>query len=242
MSLVRLAAVIGHHPQQRAPGLAGVLALLALLAGIVAMHSTIFDTTRPGRAEHTGARSATTDVETRAAEYSPAAGHAPHHATVPTPRITGAGSGPHHEPAGTTPSGADQPFTATIGGNHATVIAAGPHRGAATGPAGGPGAEPAMATSGDAVRPVTVTTDQLTDPEVADAECGGSGNDEHAAVRPCVFVLVALTTALTLVLLYRLGAETAPNALAATRPWRGRRERPPPWTVLSLAQLAILRI
>lgn len=71
--------------------------------------------------------------------------------------------------------------------------------------------------------------------------CGAAGCDEHAAVHACVFVLAALAIALTLVLLYRLG-DTAEADRHATRTWRGRRERPPPWTVLTLSQLAILRI
>ncbi|MFD3506061.1 hypothetical protein [Nocardia sp. NPDC058666] len=74
-----------------------------------------------------------------------------------------------------------------------------------------------------------------------DTGCGASGCEEHAAVHPCVFVLAALSIALTLVLLYRLGT-TAESTHRAPRLWRGRRERPPPWTVLTLSQLAILRI
>ncbi|MFC6014076.1 DUF6153 family protein [Nocardia lasii] len=72
-------------------------------------------------------------------------------------------------------------------------------------------------------------------------DCGDSGCGDHAAVHPCVFVLVALAIAGTLVLLYRL-ADTAAAARRGRRIWRGRRERPPPWTVLTLSQLAILRI
>ncbi|PKV79759.1 hypothetical protein ATK86_4172 [Nocardia fluminea] len=71
--------------------------------------------------------------------------------------------------------------------------------------------------------------------------CGATGCEEHAAVHGCVFVLAALAIALTLVLLYRLG-DTAEAARHTSTAWRGRRERPPPWTVLTLSQLAILRI
>ncbi|WP_410870612.1 DUF6153 family protein [Nocardia sp. A7] len=71
--------------------------------------------------------------------------------------------------------------------------------------------------------------------------CGSAGCDEHTAVHGCVFVLVALTIALSLVLLYRL-ADTAEAARRTPRIWRGGRTRPPPWTVLTLSQLAILRI
>ncbi|MFE9785229.1 hypothetical protein ACFYO7_07610 [Nocardia salmonicida] len=72
-------------------------------------------------------------------------------------------------------------------------------------------------------------------------DCGAAGCDEHAAVHACVFVLAALAVALTLVLLYRLG-DTVEAARRPSRAWRGRRTRPPPWTVLTLSQLAILRI
>lgn len=93
------------------------------------------------------------------------------------------------------------------------------------------------------VMPVAMpnTTAPAEDPH-AGSGCGSAGCDEHAAVHSCVFVLVALAAAMALVLLYRLTDDLAAIVAAAARPWRGRRERPPPWTVLSLAQLAILRI
>ncbi len=75
----------------------------------------------------------------------------------------------------------------------------------------------------------------------ADTDCGAGGCTEHAGIHGCVFVLVALAAALTLTLLYRLG-DGAATVRTALLIWRGRRERPPPWTVLSLSQLAILRI
>ncbi len=71
--------------------------------------------------------------------------------------------------------------------------------------------------------------------------CGAAGCHEHAAVHACVFVLAALAIALTLVLLYRLG-DASEATRHPSRAWRGRRTRPPPWTVLTLSQLAILRI
>ncbi|MEV0852875.1 hypothetical protein [Nocardia fluminea] len=91
------------------------------------------------------------------------------------------------------------------------------------------GAPPAAATL-----PVAAPADPHTG-------CGAAGCEEHAAVHGCVFVLAALAIALTLVLLYRL-SDTAEAARHPSRAWRGRRERPPPWTVLTLSQLAILRI
>lgn len=86
----------------------------------------------------------------------------------------------------------------------------------------------------DSTRPIAAPSDPHTG-------CGAAGCDEHTAVHACVFVLAALAIALTLVLLYRLG-DTVEAARRTPRIWRGRRMRPPPWTVLTLSQLAILRI
>lgn len=86
--------------------------------------------------------------------------------------------------------------------------------------------------------PATLPVAAPADPHTG---CGAAGCDEHAAVHACVFVLAALAITLTLVLLYRLG-DTSEAARQPSRAWRGRRERPPPWTVLTLSQLAILRI
>ncbi|MFJ2664605.1 hypothetical protein ACIO14_09660 [Nocardia fluminea] len=89
--------------------------------------------------------------------------------------------------------------------------------------------------------PSTSATLSVAAPADPHTGCGAAGCDEHAAVHACVFVLAALAIALTLVLLYRL-SDTAEAARHSSRAWRGRRERPPPWTVLTLSQLAILRI
>ncbi|MEV6660521.1 hypothetical protein [Nocardia fluminea] len=89
--------------------------------------------------------------------------------------------------------------------------------------------------------PSTAATLPVAAPADPHTGCGAAGCDEHAAVHACVFVLAALAIALTLVLLYRL-SDTAEAARHSSRAWRGRRERPPPWTVLTLSQLAILRI
>ncbi|MFE5478555.1 DUF6153 family protein [Nocardia sp. NPDC056541] len=89
--------------------------------------------------------------------------------------------------------------------------------------------------------PSTGSTLSIAAPADPHTGCGAAGCDEHSAVHACVFVLAALAIALTLVLLYRLG-DTSEAARQPSRAWRGRRERPPPWTVLTLSQLAILRI
>ncbi|MEV6214497.1 hypothetical protein [Nocardia sp. NPDC051833] len=160
-----------QHSRVRAPGIARVLALLALLAGILAMHSAVFGT---AHAAHPG--------------------------------------GTESSHLGTTPG---QEHT---GGHTADELLTAAHLAAAH-----------VALPGE-------------DKHAMGSGCGASGCDERAGIHGCVFVLAALAAALTLVLLYRLSDDGTAGGTTATRPWRGRRERPPPWTVLSLAQLAILRI
>ncbi|MFD5174725.1 DUF6153 family protein [Nocardia sp. NPDC058379] len=160
-----------QHSRVRAPGIARVLALLALLAGILAMHSAVFGT---AHAAHPGG-----------AESS-------HLGTAP---------------------GQERP-----GGHTADELLTADHLAAAH-----------VALPGE-------------DKHAMGSGCGASGCDERAGIHGCVFVLAALAAALTLVLLYRLSDDGTAGGTTATRPWRGRRERPPPWTVLSLSQLAILRI
>lgn len=64
----------------------------------------------------------------------------------------------------------------------------------------------------------------------------------HAGMHACVFVLVTLALALGLAVIAWLGADRIPSAGRLARAGLLRRTRPPPWTVLSLAELAILRI
>ncbi|AHH21349.1 hypothetical protein NONO_c65790 [Nocardia nova SH22a] len=76
-------------------------------------------------------------------------------------------------------------------------------------------------------------------PALADPGCAGCM--PHGGMHACVFVLVALALALGLTVIAWIGSERLSG------PGRGmrvgsRRDRPPPWTVLSLAELAILRI
>ncbi|MGK8555417.1 hypothetical protein [Nocardia gipuzkoensis] len=74
-------------------------------------------------------------------------------------------------------------------------------------------------------------------------DCAGDGCDRaHSGMHRCVFILVILTALVALVLLYRMAADRPGGGVARPRHWRPRRERPPPWTVLTLAELAILRI
>ncbi|PXX68690.1 hypothetical protein DFR70_102374 [Nocardia tenerifensis] len=75
------------------------------------------------------------------------------------------------------------------------------------------------------------------------AQCAGDGcGGTHGGMHGCVFVLAAAALLLGLVLLYRLPVDRPGGEAARLRRIRPRRERSPPWTVLSLAELAILRI
>lgn len=71
-----------------------------------------------------------------------------------------------------------------------------------------------------------------------DGDCG----NPHNAVHACVFVLTAAAILLGLAVLYWIGIDRVRSGSSTPR-WRKRhRERAPPWTVLSLAELSILRI
>ncbi|MEV0331772.1 hypothetical protein [Nocardia sp. NPDC050717] len=258
-----------HH--LRASGVAWALTVLVLMAGIVAMHSAVFGTAHAESAHVDHAAGATPATDTnpaaRTAETALTAESARTAESEPLPGIESmapAEHQPHSESAPQTASvrtdteptrmNAVQPahvadMTATPLEHSADLTATRlEHSADSTGTAmSGPtaasrSAEPTALTAAGVV-PVAVpsTTAPAEDPH-AGAGCGAAGCDEHAAVHSCVFVLVALAAAMALVLLYRLTDDLAAIVAAAARPWRGRRERPPPWTVLSLAQLAILRI
>ncbi|WP_157114865.1 DUF6153 family protein [Nocardia niwae] len=169
------------HRRLRAAGMARLLGVLALLAGVVAMHSVVF-----GAAGHThagphtaSAFEATSAVPERAAAARHTSGH---------------------DSAGRRAPGAFAADTAAPrGAGH------------------------------------ELTTKLL--------RCDGGGCDgAHSALHSCVFILVASLAVAALVLLYRMAADRPGGGAARPRHWRARRERPPPWTVLTLAELAILRI
>lgn len=93
----------------------------------------------------------------------------------------------------------------------------------------------------------TPATESATSPDTdrgaPGADCAGDGcGGTHGGMHGCVFILAAAALLLALVLLYRIAVERPGNAVARLRHWRPRRERSPPWTVLSLAELSILRI
>ncbi|WP_249644260.1 DUF6153 family protein [Nocardia sputi] len=75
------------------------------------------------------------------------------------------------------------------------------------------------------------------------ATASGDHGFVHRAMHGCVFILSVMAFAFGLVLLYRLLNTGLPGDQRSTSlHWRMRRERPPPWTVLSLAELSMLRI
>ncbi|MGW0245342.1 DUF6153 family protein [Nocardia goodfellowii] len=157
--------MVDQHPLLRASGATRMLAVLALLAGIVAMHAGVF--ALPSGAAHHAATSGLHDASgTNPAEHTAGRGH-------------------------------DNPLDA--------------------------GTPPQTSSAGTG--------------------CGGADCDTgHAGLHGCVFILTTLGLALMLVLLYYVAAVRADGLRALPRLWRAERERPPPWTVLFLAELSILRI
>ncbi|MEV4234848.1 MULTISPECIES: DUF6153 family protein [unclassified Nocardia] len=75
-------------------------------------------------------------------------------------------------------------------------------------------------------------------PDCTDDGCGHA----HGGMHACVFILTAAAVALMLVLLYWITLDRPGGGVSKPRQWRPIRERAPPWTVLSLAELSILRI
>jgi hypothetical protein len=65
---------------------------------------------------------------------------------------------------------------------------------------------------------------------------------EHKAMHACVFILSVISLAIGLVLLSWAGIDLRTARLPVPGHQRAHRERPPPWTMPSLAELSILRI
>lgn len=78
----------------------------------------------------------------------------------------------------------------------------------------------------------------------ADQSCQGDNcpQQQHTGLHACVFIMTAISFVAGLALLCWVGITRA--ALIAPQLCRGcrRRQRAPPWTVLSLSELSILRI
>ncbi|MBF6217123.1 hypothetical protein IU479_03250 [Nocardia abscessus] len=228
---------------RRAAGLARLLGVLALLAGVVAMHSVIFGS--GGHAHATGAHAAPASASD-AVSGGPERLGAPPAASPPRPASDHDETGPHHRdvlsPADSTSIGHDrlQPRQATRPDSSAPLRA---------------GEAPIVASDDSYAAQVTAAItgraswagtarSMVAAAHIADdSHCAGAGCDgAHSALHGCVFILVSLVALGALVLLYRMAVDRPGRGVARPRHWRPRPERPPPWTVLTRAELAILRI
>ncbi|WP_433199490.1 DUF6153 family protein [Nocardia sp. CA-107356] len=89
----------------------------------------------------------------------------------------------------------------------------------------------------------TTTMAKPADNATAGSDCTDDGcGNAHGGMHACVFILTAMALALMLVLLYWITLDRPGGGVSTPRQWRPVRERAPPWTVLSLAELSILRI
>ncbi|WP_159843087.1 hypothetical protein [Nocardia sp. CY41] len=243
------------HRRLRAAGPPRLVGLLTLLLGVVAMHSVVF-----GASEHAhiaGAHVAA-KLAFAAAPDSPGRTAAPrhvtgqeatssHHSTSPRPDSAASGhdrlrsQDPARVADGDLLRSAHTPVTAPddfFAGRAIVDKAAHAEVGralAATASRTGTPRALAAPAAHSGTAPALVTTKL--------AHCAGGGCDGgHGTLHGCVFILVALLALAALVLLYRMAVDRPGAGAARPRHWRARRERPPPWTVLTLAELAILRI
>ncbi|MTE15369.1 DUF6153 family protein [Nocardia aurantiaca] len=92
------------------------------------------------------------------------------------------------------------------------------------------------------IAPVAVAAAMGEDHGMSTPGCGGDCGDGHAGMHGCLFVLAALLFGLGLALLGWVGLGRRDAAPVKVRHPRANHARSPPWTVLSLAELAILRI
>ncbi|MGK8487187.1 hypothetical protein [Nocardia asiatica] len=208
----------------RAAGLARLLGVLALLAGVLAMHSAIFAS---GHAHATGAHPAA------ASEAVPGPGGA---------ALVAAGQASGHHETGSRHREAAPPVSDSASGGHDR------HHSQQRRPEAFRTADaPIVAADMSAAAQVVASTSPLsmaaTARSIEEPPCAGGGCDGmHSALHGCVFILVAFVAMAALVLLYRMAVDRPGNGVARPRHWRPRPERPPPWTVLTRAELAILRI
>jgi Family of unknown function (DUF6153) len=79
--------------------------------------------------------------------------------------------------------------------------------------------------------------------EPADAPCEGDGcGQQHTGLHACVFIMTALSVLAGLALLCWVGLSRMMLIAPQLRHRCRRRQRAPPWTVLSLHELSILRV
>lgn len=82
--------------------------------------------------------------------------------------------------------------------------------------------------------------DAQADP--APAPCDDGCGHQHTGLHGCVFVMTATAIIVGLAMLWWIGPRSALLIAAKVRRSHRRRQRAPPWTVLSLHQLSILRV
>lgn len=76
-----------------------------------------------------------------------------------------------------------------------------------------------------------------------DTSCGDDGcGSRHGGMHGCVFIMTAISVIAGLALLCWVGVGRVTAFVAALCHHRRRRQRAPPWTVLSLFELSILRV
>jgi hypothetical protein len=79
--------------------------------------------------------------------------------------------------------------------------------------------------------------------EPADMPCDTDGClPQHAGMHGCMFVMTAVSFITGLAVLYWIGVGRVTLIVSQLRHQCRRRERAPPWTVLSLSELSILRV
>ena len=87
------------------------------------------------------------------------------------------------------------------------------------------------------------TTGGHADPPAAPTPCDADDCDQHhTALHGCVFVMTAVAVVAGLAMLCWIGTRNAALVVPKYRRSYRRRQRAPPWTVLSLHQLSILRV
>ncbi|MFG3617370.1 hypothetical protein [Nocardia sp. NPDC047654] len=214
-----------------ATGPARLLGMLALLAGVVVMHSAVFGSS--GHVHAAGAHAAAA-LTSGASADGPGRDTAIHatsgHEVARSSHATSDSREPATTPPRTSPHDATRPHHTTPDSREQATTGAPAWAGNARGIAASTDTAPGIVT--------TRAIGAATLPHCAGGGCDGT----HSALHSCVFILTGLIALAALVLLYRMAVDRPGGGAARPRHWRARRERPPPWTVLTLAELAILRI
>ncbi|WP_307719354.1 DUF6153 family protein [Nocardia mexicana] len=215
------------------PGYIRALGVLVLLAGVAVMHAVVFGSGHAQAAGHAQTVGHAQAAEPMAAEgpgavlmhtsgYAgrpPAAVHSGHSATRPWDARM--------------PADIRSSIGHSAGASHSAALAPSAANADSWGGPGLPG-DSAAAHRADSVASVPARAD-------TGANCEGCGGT-HGGMHACVFVLAALVLALGLAVLAWVGFGGRDTGRQATSRQAFRRARPPPWTVLSLSELAILRI